>query len=514
MFAAAFFCMDAQMPYDRLPPRLRQLIPSEHGQELWRKVFNSQMKSGRSEAVSSATAWGKLKDAGYTRDRKTGVWTRVEKSSSTALRNKLDEWNEKYAGKHGKITMGMLRDVYDRGVGAYRTNPGSVRPNVKSPEQWAMARVNSFLSAARGSKSINHDKDIHDKIKKSQPSVSSVHVPSTQMEKPKKKKPMVEKAEYQGRTVELNKPFRMPKGSSKKFGVYVKDGDRVKRVTFGDPNMEIRRDDPEARANFRARHSCDTATDKTSARYWSCRMWTKTPVSDVTKRQVEDDMFTEPAEATVRSMDLGLGGEIHVHERNGQAVYMPGEDHEKYLNAIRRIANLDQEAMEENDDDGDDEESPVKQGLLENAISAILTSIMSHVDLNKSSENTKVIKVDDEQRIVWGWAYVSTQDGELLVDSQGDSIEPVEMEKMATDFMANSRSAKVMHKGDTVGQFVHSFPMTNEIMKAFDIHSDREGWIVGMRPHSDEVWKAYKSGEYTGFSIGGKAGEVEEYDAA
>jgi cation transport regulator len=81
----------------------------------------------------------------------------------------------------------------------------------------------------------------------------------------------VAKAEYQGRQVELDKPFRLPSGSSKKFGVYVKDGDSVKRVTFGDPDMEIRRDDDEARANFRARHSCDTKTDKTTPGYWSCR---------------------------------------------------------------------------------------------------------------------------------------------------------------------------------------------------------------------------------------------------
>jgi len=42
---------------------------------------------------------------------------------------------------------------------------------------------------------------------------------------------------------------------------------------FGDPNMEIRKDNPEARKSFRARHKCDTATDKTTPRYWSCKMW-------------------------------------------------------------------------------------------------------------------------------------------------------------------------------------------------------------------------------------------------
>ena len=73
----------------------------------------------------------------------------------------------------------------------------------------------------------------------------------------------------------LNKPFRLPSGSKKKFGVYVKnDKGNTVMVKFGDPNMEIRRDNPEARKNFRARHQCDTNVGpKWKARYWSCRMW-------------------------------------------------------------------------------------------------------------------------------------------------------------------------------------------------------------------------------------------------
>ena len=97
----------------------------------------------------------------------------------------------------------------------------------------------------------------------------------------------VTKAEYQGKTVSLNKPRRI-EGGNKKFEVFVQDGDKVKRVTFGDPNMQIRRDNPKARANFRSRMSCDTASDKTSARYWSCRMWeADTSVSDMTKSSIE-----------------------------------------------------------------------------------------------------------------------------------------------------------------------------------------------------------------------------------
>jgi len=82
----------------------------------------------------------------------------------------------------------------------------------------------------------------------------------------------------------LNKPFRTPKGP-KKFAVYVKDPKtgNVKIVRFGDPNMEIRRDDPERRKAFRARHNCDKAKDKTKPSYWSCKMWSVKPVSKVTK---------------------------------------------------------------------------------------------------------------------------------------------------------------------------------------------------------------------------------------
>ena len=84
-------------------------------------------------------------------------------------------------------------------------------------------------------------------------------------------------ATYQGKSVTLNSPSRIGKGEPgygrKKFKVYVKDGDKVKKVMFGDPNMEIRKDNPEARKSFRARHKCDTAKDKTTPRYWSCRMW-------------------------------------------------------------------------------------------------------------------------------------------------------------------------------------------------------------------------------------------------
>lgn len=74
-----------------------------------------------------------------------------------------------------------------------------------------------------------------------------------------------------------NKPRRIrggePGHGKKKFVVRAKQGDKEKVIRFGDANMEIKRDNPERRKNFRARHKCDTAKDKLSARYWSCRKW-------------------------------------------------------------------------------------------------------------------------------------------------------------------------------------------------------------------------------------------------
>jgi hypothetical protein len=91
-------------------------------------------------------------------------------------------------------------------------------------------------------------------------------------------------AEYHGRNVSLGKPM---KGDVKKYKVYVKDPKtgNVKKVNFGDPNMEIRRDNPKARKSFRARHGCGTkrASNRTKAAYWSCRLWSTKPVSKILK---------------------------------------------------------------------------------------------------------------------------------------------------------------------------------------------------------------------------------------
>ena len=84
--------------------------------------------------------------------------------------------------------------------------------------------------------------------------------------------------EYEGRKVKLDDPFRLPSGSKKKFGVYVKNPDtgNIIMVKYGDPNLSIKRDEPGRLKNFRARHNCDAVEKKKdvfAASYWSCKNW-------------------------------------------------------------------------------------------------------------------------------------------------------------------------------------------------------------------------------------------------
>ena len=105
---------------------------------------------------SSGRRWARGKVASMDNDR--ALTGSVEKG----LKAKMEKHNESVNAPHKKATMSMLRKVFERGVGAYKTNPGSVRPSVKSPEQWAYARVNSFMYALKNERfrGGKHDTDL------------------------------------------------------------------------------------------------------------------------------------------------------------------------------------------------------------------------------------------------------------------------------------------------------------------------------------------------------------------
>ena len=290
-----------------------------------------------------------------------------------------DMINEKIEGLVNKseksgISYNILKKVYDRGMAAYKTGH---RPGTTA-QQWAMARVNSFITKGSGTWG-KADKDLADKVR----GESSSNVTTLGLAISKKKRKGHEvlgtggafasgesvkewfesnetRAKYQiqyednwwwklnethdvmleklgiccedclteedpcwdgykqvgmktvnGKKVpncvpeqvsfkqfqlqnawgeitekdnegkELNNPTR---GDVKKYKVYVKnDKGNVVKVEFGDPNMSIKRDDPERRKSFRARHNCENPGPKWKARYWSCKFWSTKSVTDLMK---------------------------------------------------------------------------------------------------------------------------------------------------------------------------------------------------------------------------------------
>jgi hypothetical protein len=236
------------------------------------------------------------------------------------------------------IAYSILKAVYDRGMAAWQ---GGHRPGT-TPQQWAFARVNSFITKGSGTWG-KADKDLASKVSKNEEfskfaealewgtdamrqkyaadtpgQPTDVQIATHQTEdaccddcieegsdgstcwdgykqvgtkmKNGKSVPncvpvdeeiaeevdweqVVNEAEYQGKSVKLNDPFRTPDGP-KKFGVYTMGPNgKVVVVRFGDPNMEIKRDDPERLKSYRARHGCDNPGPKWKANYWSCQMW-------------------------------------------------------------------------------------------------------------------------------------------------------------------------------------------------------------------------------------------------
>lgn len=142
---------------------------SRHEVDKQAEGFSAGEEGYPSKGRVAWAAWGG--DAGQTWARaKDAALDRIDEGeralTGTALegvKNKVEEHNEEYGDtKSKRVTVGMLSKVYERGIGAYKTNPESVRPSVSSPEQWAMARVNSFLYAVRNGKyrSGKHDTDL------------------------------------------------------------------------------------------------------------------------------------------------------------------------------------------------------------------------------------------------------------------------------------------------------------------------------------------------------------------
>lgn len=126
----------------------------------------------------------------------------------------------------------------------------------------------------------------------------------------------------------------------------------------------------------------------------------------------------------------------------------------------------------------------------------------------------EIKKSDDEQRLIFGWASVAAdENGNAIIDSQGDVIPIEELERAAYEFVEFSRKGGEMHQIMGVARLVESIIFTPQKLELLGISGVPFGWWVGFRVTDETVWQKIKSGEYSMFSIGGDALRSEVNDA-
>lgn len=138
----------------------------------------------------------------------------------------------------------------------------------------------------------------------------------------------------------------------------------------------------------------------------------------------------------------------------------------------------------------------------------------------KFERRIDLVKVDEGHGLVLGYAVISKVNGEDYFDSQGDHAPEEAMLSAAVDFMSSDRVMGDMHikgkDGNAVckGSVLFAWPLTTDVAEAFGWEVEKTGLLIAVKPSDPEVLEKFKSGEYTGFSIGGSYIENEEVDDA
>jgi len=146
---------------------------------------------------------------------------------------------------------------------------------------------------------------------------------------------------------------------------------------------------------------------------------------------------------------------------------------------------------------------------------SLLVPMATKSTVEKSSDldivwTGEISKMDSEKRQVFGWASVTSVNGQPYADLQGDIMELDVIEKAAYDYVGKSRKGGNMHqKTDTgpvhVSDMIESFVVTPEKRAAMGLpDSVPEGWWVGFAVNDDATWAEAKEGKLAGFSIHGK----------
>jgi len=552
------------MPYNtpsELPQSVRNAIPSANGKEMFRRVVNSQLADGKSESVAFASAWAALQRAGY--EKTDGEW--IKKSSGAvptyAFRPVLNAEEVMAWAQENGISPTLEPDDMHVTV-VYSRTPFApdyylAEASADYASMWADRRIvrGGKRSLARLGKSgealvlkieslelvdewlwhrkagASWDYDVYQPhvtlsysadpatdysgiepfdgdivlgplvyrpldpnwksgvVEKTEPTNDDVHVPSADWSRRRRRR--VSKAEGYSPPESAKNNAKRAIAWKEEHGDEVKGGTQVgwtrahqlasgERLSLSTVKRMAQFNRHRKNSEVAPEHKGEPWKDAGHVAWllWGGTTgvdWAKGIAERLQKRQVTDDLFTDMLGAMARSVDIGLDGEIHAVLMDGQLYYRPGEDEDDYG------ANGD---------------------LLDSAIRAILTTVMDKSSNINSS--VSIIKTDDEQRIVWGWASVATENGEPVFDVHGDHIPMEELTKASVDFMRNYRVGKREHYGEQTSEVIAMLPLSKSLADALGIETSREGLIVGFKVYDDKTWTDIKSGDLPAFSIGGR----------
>jgi len=123
------------------------------------------------------------------------------------------------------------------------------------------------------------------------------------------------------------------------------------------------------------------------------------------------------------------------------------------------------------------------------------------------TKTVTITKVDEDRQIAFGWAYVSEQGGEQVVDHSGEFVLKEDMEDAAYVFNMAFREGDVEHTSDVEAHLIESFVVTDEKLEKMGLADDAlpRGWWTGWYLPDPEVFDRVRSGELPMLSIGGLA---------
>lgn len=457
------------MPYERnesLPDAVKNALPSEAGRSLFRAAFKSAKARGQSDEVAFVSGWYALSKAGFEQNQNTGVWQQVEKAQvpcAPSTAQGLALLNSALA----RISGGSQRELKSNDDGT-ATVPFPYAPGIlgtlecdQLPRFYAaLTDVNTLPVVKLPVSALNAMQNRVDPAKVARIRESGGGAP-----------PIV---------------VRLRDGA-----YYIADGHHRAAAAWLDGAQEIECRFKDLQTVSNALKAAPDGHVPPKAVQANARR-----ALEVRESKPESQRGMT-AVGIARARDLSNGKAVSLATIKRMVAFFTRHQQDKQGSTWDEQGKGWQAWMGW----GGDEGWKWARGILEAKTAPAAKSFAVVAD---------VVKSDDDQQVVYGWASIVEVNGSPVIDSEGDVISIEDLERAALDYVEQSRMASINHTGLNVGTLIESIVFTKEKQASLGIDLGKVGWWVGFRIHDPVIWARVKSGELKSFSIGGRATPVEE----